>query len=88
MKYGIDNEKVAPEACVAFQQLNGLSDLLVSPSGFIINPKYCHIGASLNGAAYDPSSTNEPLGFVKIKCSYAMKNASPKEAAHTAGFCT
>ena len=87
MKYGIDHEKVALEAYVAFQQQNGHPDLLVSPSGFIINPKYCSLGASPDGAVYDPSSTNEPFGFVEIKCPYAMRNVSPEEAAHTAGFC-
>ena len=87
MKYGIDHEKIALKAYVAFQQQNGHPDLLVSPSGFIINPKYSYLGASPDGAVYDPSSTNEPFGFVEIKCPYAMRNMSPKEAAHTAGFC-
>lgn len=88
MKYGIDHEKVALEAYVAFQQQNGHPDLLVSPSGFIVKPKYCFLGASLDGTVYNPSSTNEPLGFVEMKCPCAMRNVSPNEAAHTAGFCS
>ena len=48
MKYGIDYEKVALKHTVAFQQ-NGHPDMLVSPSGFIINPKYCFLGASPDG---------------------------------------
>ena len=70
MKNGIAHEKVALEAYIAFQQQNG-PDLLVSPSGFIINPKYCFLGAYPDGAVYDPSNTNEPFGFVEIKCPYA-----------------
>ena len=66
MKYGIDHEKAALEAYIAFQQQNGHPDLLVSPSGFIINPKYCFLGASPDGAVYDPSSINEPLGLLKL----------------------
>jgi len=73
MRYGIDHEKVALEAYVAFQQKNDHPDLLVSPSGFIINPKYCFLSASPDGAVYNPSSTNELFGFFEIECPCAMR---------------
>ena len=62
MKYGTtDHEKVALKAYVSFQQQNGHPDLLVSPSGFIISPKYCFLGTSPDGAVYNLSSTNKPF---------------------------
>ena len=40
MKYGIDNEKCAKEAYITWQHDHGHPDLVVPPSGFLINPLY------------------------------------------------
>ena len=60
---------------------------MVSPSGFLINPLYSFLGASPDGAVYDPSNADEPFGFMEIKCQYSLRNLTPMEAAHTPGFC-
>ena len=53
-----------------YQQSNGHPDLTVCASGFIVNTAHPILGASPDGAVYDPSSTLQPYGFLEIKCPY------------------
>ena len=62
IRYGIDNEKVAIELYTQYQQANGHSELLVTESGFVINPSLSFLGASPDGAVYDPSNEDHPFG--------------------------
>jgi len=87
MKYGIENEKLALEQYVLLQHQNGHPDLLVSPSGFIVNPSFSYLGASPDAAVYDPSNTEQPFGFVEIKCPYSARETTPYDAAQNSGFC-
>ena len=70
IKYAIDHEKVAFEAYIAFQQQMVIKICCIT-IWFIINPKYCFLGASLDGAFYNSYNTNEPFMFVEIKSSYS-----------------
>ncbi len=55
----------------------------------IINPNYCFLGASPDGAVYNPSNTLEPYGFLEVKYPYSARNQTPAEACHIEGFyCT
>ena len=45
------------------------------------------MGASPDGAVYDPSHKDAPFGFVEIKCPYSVRDLTPIEASHTPGFC-
>ena len=45
------------------------------------------MGASPDGAVYDPSHKDTPFGFVEIKCPYSVRDLTPIEASHTSGFC-
>jgi len=87
MKYGIDNEKVALEQYVTLQHQSGHPDLLVSPSGFIVNPSFPYLGASPDAAVYDPSNDKQPFGFVEIKCPYSARDTTPYDAAQSSKFC-
>ena len=51
------------------------------------NPAYSFLGASPDGAVYDPSSAQQPFGFVEIKCPYSHRHASPAEACNMSSFC-
>ena len=67
IRYGIiDNEKVAIERYTQYQQANGHSELLVTESGFILNPSFPFLGASPNGAVYDSSNEDQNFEFVEI----------------------
>ena len=81
MRYGIDNEKLAIEQYTQHQQANGHPELLVTKSGFIINPSFPFLGASTNEAVYDPSNQDQPFGFVEVKCPYSARDKTPLEAA-------
>ena len=45
------------------------------------------LGASPDGAAYDPSNQYHPFGFVEIKCPYSARDKTPLEAAANPSFC-
>ena len=52
---------------------------MVTASGVIINPTYCFLGASLDGAVYDPFNS-------MLKCPYSARNLTPTEACGVNGF--
>ena len=84
--YGIDNEQLALEK---YQNIHGHPDLTVSTSGFIIDTSHPFLGASPDGAAYNPVDLQKPFGFLEIECPYSVRNQTPVEACSSAGFyCT
>ncbi len=88
INYGIENEKHALEY-IKYQHSLGKTDLVVAPSGVIVNPSYSFLGASPDGAVYDPSNVNEPYGFLEIKCPYSCRNVTPMDACSNREFyCT
>ena len=86
-RYGIENEQAALERYITFQRTNGHPDITVSPSGFHINSECPYLGASPDGSVYDPSNTQQPFGFLEIKCPYSSKALTPAEACSVPGFC-
>ena len=86
-QYGIDNEQLALEKYVAHQNTHG--HLTVSASGFIIDTTHPFLGASPDGAVYDPADLHKPFGFLEIKCPYSVRNQTPVEACSSPGsYCT
>ena len=79
--YGIEKEQHAIKEYIAHQHRQGHPNLVVSPSGVIVNPKYYCLGTSPDGAVYDPSNVQQPFGFLEVKCPY------PIEACGLSGFC-
>ena len=86
-QYGIDNEQAALKEYVAYQQSHGHSCLAVSPSGFFVSPEHPFLGATPDGAVYDPSDIANPFGFLEIKCPYTARNILPSEACNDGSFC-
>ena len=86
-EWGIANESVAIEAYKKKQQENGHPDLTVCKAGFVISTMYPYLGATPDGTVYDPSSPNQPYGYVEVKCSYTQRNVTPIEACSSPGFC-
>ena len=86
-RYGVENEQVALEKYVTYQRNSGHPDIAVSPAGFYISPEYPYLGASPDGAVYDPSNMQQPFGFLEIKCPYSSRALTPVEACSTPGFC-
>ena len=60
----------------------------MTPSGVIINPSWSFLGASPDGAVYDPLNIQQPYGFLEVKCPYSVKNVTPTEACSHSGFCS
>ena len=85
-RYGIENEPVAVKQYIAHQNQHGHPDLIVSASGIFINTDYPYLGASPDGAVYDPYDPQQPFGFLEVKCPYSARDISPSEACATSGF--
>ena len=83
--YGIEKEKAAVEEYIIYK---GSKDIIVTPSGVIVNPAWSFLGASPDGTVYDPSTPQEPYGFLEVKCPYSVRNMTPTEAASGNGFCS
>ena len=86
---GETHESVAITSYVQYQHSHGHSSLTVTPVGFHISLTHPYLGASPDGAVYDPSTESEPFGFVEVKCPYIARNMTPVEACSSLSFfCT
>ena len=86
MRYGIDNEELALARYTEHQKASRHPEFLVTKSGFLINPACSFLGASPDGAVYDPSHHHNPYGFLEIKCPYSARDKTPLEAAADPSF--
>lgn len=86
-KWGIQNEAAAIKQYQSHQQSHGHTGLTVCPVGFLISTSHSFLGATPDGAVYDPSSPEEPYGFLEVKCPYSQRNKTPMEACDSPGFC-
>ena len=85
--WGIQQEPKAIEAYKKHQNDIGHSGLTVCPVGFIVSLTYPFLGASPDGGAHDPSSTQYPFGFVEVKYPYNHRDDTPFEACSDPSFC-
>ena len=59
--------------------------ITVSENGFIVNPKYPHLGASPDSLVYC-SHCNPYHGVIEVKCPYSLRNLHPLDAAKSENF--
>ena len=85
--YGIQQEENAVKEYISHQHSNDHTDLIVTASGVIVNKSHCFLGASPDGAVYDPHNSEEPYGFLEVKCPYSVRNLTPIEACDSSTFC-
>lgn len=87
--WGITHESIAREEYIKHQHCHGHIGLTVTSCGFHVSKSHPFLGASPDGAVYDPSNTEQPFGFLEIKCPYSARNVTPTEACtHHNFFCT
>ena len=81
-------EPIALQAYVEHQHRNGHSELAVVEVGFLVSETTLFLGASADGGIYNPSS-EQPYGFIDVKCLYSKCELSPLETCATGQFfCT
>ena len=85
-EWGKTDESVAITSYIQYQHNHGHSSLTVTPVGFRTSLTHPYLGASPDGAVYDPSTESEPFGFVEVKSPYTARNMTPVEACSS--FCT
>lgn len=83
-EWGIKNESLAVKKYQEHMIANGHTDLTVCISGIL---KYSFLGATPDGAVYDPSTSGQPYGYLEVKCPYSQRDRTPKEACSSSSFC-
>lgn len=74
-------EPIAISEYIEYQHNNDHPNIAVSPCGFFVSLSHPYLGASPDGAVYDPDNTESPFGFLEIKCPYSVRDISPSEAS-------
>ena len=82
-KWGCKHEKVAREMYLSATKLKH-SELSVTDSGLVINPKWPHIGASPDGII---SCSCHGIGVLEIKCPYCQRGTDIQRASDDRSFC-
>ena len=59
----------------------------VTQCGFHISSTSSFLGASPDGAVYDPSTVVQPFGFLEVKCPFTARYLSLADACALPGFC-
>ena len=89
IEWGIQQESVAVKEYIKYQNSHEHEELLVAASGFLVSHLHPFLGATPDGAVFDPSSPEHPFGFLEVKCPFAHRNITAVEACGTSGFyCT
>ena len=65
LEWEIQNEHLAVQAYIAYQQLNGHLKLSVDPVGFLISKTHPFLGASPDGSVYDPITEDLYLDILR-----------------------
>ena len=88
-EWGLMHESVAIEEYTKYQNCYGHTGLTVTSCGFHVSKSHPFLGASPDGAVYDPSNTQQPFGFLEVKCPFTIRNIAPMEACTQHNFfCT
>lgn len=67
-EWGIEHDRIAiPEYC-DHQHIHGHRNLTVTSSGLVVSGTHPFLAASPDGAVYDLSDAQQPLGFLEVKC--------------------
>ena len=85
--WGIENEPKAIQAYVEHKRSCGIDNIVVAPCGLFVSGPYPFLGATPDGAVHDPSATDQPYGFLEVKCPYSHRDHTPAEACKMPGFC-
>ena len=85
-RYGIKMEPLVIQAYMKYQHENGNPDLTVTLSGFHISASHPFLGATPDGSVYDPQCTNQPFGFLEVKCPFSSRDLEPVDACNNPGF--
>ena len=86
LEYGNLHEQDAVDCYVAVQLASGNTNLRVVEVGTKISKENPGLGASLDRLVYDPSSTNEHVGGLEVKCPYSKRGMTVEEACSDGKF--
>lgn len=86
-QWGIEHEPIAIAEYVEHQRRHGHVSLTATSSGLVVCKSHPFLAASPDGAVYDPSDAQQPLGYLEVKCPFSQKNATPVDACSSPGFC-
>ena len=70
--WGVQKEPLAIEAYITYQHEQGKAGLTVGPCRIIVSESYSFLGATSDGTVYDPTCTDQPFGFIEVKCPFPI----------------
>ena len=79
IRFGKENENVAAQLYVKYQNSHGSSGTKVFNCGLFINPQFPWLGASPDRLVYDPNATPS-TGGLEVKCIESAQGMTPMEA--------
>ena len=85
--WGREKEAAAESTYTEYHRKNGNGGVIVSKIGFLVSETHPFLGASPDRCVYDPTSPNDPYGFLEIKCPYKHREVSPALACSDKDFC-
>ena len=68
--WGREKEAAAVSTYTEYHRKNGNGGVIVSKIGFLVSETHPFLGALPDRCVYDPTSPNDPYGFLEIKCPY------------------
>ena len=79
IRFGKENEDVASQLYVQYQNSHGSPGTKVFHCGLVINPHFPWLGASPDRLVYDPNA-RPPTGGLEVKCIESAQGMTPLEA--------
>ena len=79
-EWGLKHEPLAIQQYIDYQRACGNNHLMVSPSVCLVSESHPYLGASPDGAVYDPLDVQQPFGFLEVKCPHTQRNVMPVDA--------
>lgn len=79
IRFGKENEDVASQLYVQYQNLHNSPGTKVFHCGLVINPHFPWLGASPDRLVYDPNA-RPPTGGLEVKCIESAQGMTPLEA--------
>lgn len=82
IRFGKENEDVAAQLYMQYQNFNGSPGTKVFNCGLFVNPHFPWLGASPDRLVYDPNA-RPSIGGLEVKCIESAQGMTPMEAFQT-----
>ena len=86
LDWGTQHEPTAIMEYTKYQHEHGHDGLVVMASGFLVSQSHPFLSALPDGVVYNPSTHQQPFGFLEVNCLFSFCNMSATEACSDPRF--